>query len=131
MRRSSWPVAPNDASMSDRAKCRHCGAPLGAEHVADCVCRQRTVVVCMAIEYVIEVPEHWDADNIEFHRNESSWCAGNAQSELDALFEYTKENGDCVCLLTKYSYVREASEDDEDKCGARIDPARTQEASDA
>jgi hypothetical protein len=130
VRRSSWPVTQDDLSERPNG-CRQCGASLGAEHVVDCARRKRTVVVRMQIEYVIEVPEHWTEDHIEFHRNESTWCAGNAQSELDALFEYTEKQEDCVCLLTKCEFVREATEDDEDKCGVRIDPARTQEASDA
>lgn len=124
MRRSSWPVAPNDASISDRAKCRYCGAALGEEHVNDCVCRKRTVVVRMQIEYVVEVTEYWDADNIEFHRNESSWCAGNAAEELAGLFERMEERGGCPCSIVEYSYVREANEEDEERCGVRIDPAQ-------
>jgi hypothetical protein len=121
VRRPSWLVSDRDVSnSSDSTMCCWCRSKLGEEHEVECVRRKATVVVRMLIEYVIEVPESWDDDQIEFHRNDSSWCAGNAASELEKLFEYMEKRGDCPCMRVKYDYVREATEDDEDACGVFV-----------
>jgi hypothetical protein len=67
----------------------------------------RTVIVRMTVEYPVEVPADWDSHMIEFHRNDSSWCASNALNELEEL--YGCENFDsCMCNgSTKFEYVRE------------------------
>jgi len=52
----------------------------------------------MVVEYDIKIPNFWDKDNVEFHRNESSWCADNALDELKRL---VKE--DCMCPITHYT----------------------------
>jgi hypothetical protein len=130
MRRASWPVTQGDLrSHGDTTQCAHCSSRIGEEHADGSVCRKRTVVVRMAIEYVVEVPEDWSEVDVKFHRNESSWCAGNAQAELDKLFEYTRAQGGCVCNRTKYEFMREATEDDERACGVRV--GTTEDDSDA
>jgi hypothetical protein len=58
----------------------------------------------MTVEYEIEVPAYWDKHAIEFHRNESSWCAGNALDELKAI------NDGCLCPVTEYEYIEDAGE---------------------
>jgi hypothetical protein len=41
---------------------------------------------------------------IEFHRNDSSWCAGNIMDELEAI---AKPSG-CLCEHVSFEYVGEA-----------------------
>lgn len=86
-------------------------------HDPDCVMRDRTVVIRTTFEYTVTVPENWTKENIEFHRNESSWCQGNAIHELAALIKEPEAGEEerftpCGCL-GKTEYVREATEADE------------------
>lgn len=96
------------------AVCRYCKKLSGEAHAEDCVCRQRTVVVSLQLEYVVSVTEDWEESMIEFHRNDGSWCATNLINELDALQERTKKTS-CFCSNAKYSFVREATEEDEER----------------
>lgn len=121
MRKTSWPVTQDETRrLQDSDQCCWCKSHLGEQHEAECVCRKQTVVVRMTIEYVVDAPESWDADAIEFHRNESSWCAGNAAGELEGLFARLKKRDGCPCNRVKYAYVREATIDDEEACGVSV-----------
>lgn len=88
------------AGPSDR--CYYCDQALGQPHLRECVIPQRRVIVRMVVEYEISVPRAWTQDQIEFHRNESSWCATNAFSEL-------KDIPGCLCEQTSFTYVGEAA----------------------
>jgi hypothetical protein len=122
MKRDAWIV--DECSVRPAGKhdeCFYCQEKRGAQHKSDCVMRRRTVVVKMTIEYVIDVTEDWDAEAIEFHRNESSWCANNAVPELERLFEHTgKDGATCLCNRVHYEYVREADAKDEAQCGVFV-----------
>lgn len=114
MRHEKWTVIEGDnrpAGPSDR--CFYCEQPHGAQHSAGCVIRERTVVVRAIIEYVVSVPEDWDTSIIEFHREDSSWCASNGLGELTKLHERLEKSDACGCSLISYRYVREATEEDE------------------
>jgi hypothetical protein len=63
----------------------------------------------MTTEVVVEVPEFWDEDMIDFHRNESSWCASNILPDLEAR--------PCICKDTTFDFVREATEEDDAEWG--------------
>lgn len=95
---------PRPAGRDD--ECFYCHGPLGADHHPNCVMRDRTVVVRATVEYVVRVPERHTPDQIEFRRNESSWCASNMLSELDS-------PETCICNAVTFEYVREATEEDE------------------
>jgi hypothetical protein len=69
----------------------------------------------MTLEYTIAVPEFWDSQAINFHRNDSSWCANNALKELEYVMSDERES--CVCGRCEFEYVREATEDDDRECG--------------
>jgi len=92
---------------SKEEKCFYCQQPLGAKHNDGCVLIQKKVKVRAVIEYEIDVPSEWDASMIEFHRNESSWCAGNMIDELQELND--KEN-ECICGLVKYEHIEDVGE---------------------
>jgi len=61
----------------------------------------------MTIEYEVDVPSRWGKENIEFHRNEGSWCADNG---LDELQELAEKKG-CLCETSVfYEYIKDSSE---------------------
>lgn len=109
MRRDKWPVVgPDD--------CIYCHQAPGTEHAGDCVMRKRTVVVEARIKLVTRVPEVWSKGDIEFHFNDSSWCANN----LICDFEMLKEYRPCLCDTTDIRLMREASPFDEEGFGVKV-----------
>lgn len=101
-------------------RCFYCRVPVGSDHdLSQCVLVKRRVVVRMEIEsmglsheYEIEVPAGWSADDIEFHRNYSSWCASNALEELpdeilDRMDGADDDGGPCLCGVAHFSFVRD------------------------
>lgn len=124
MRRENWPVTPESGPRpaGPPDACFYCDQPLGSQHAVDCVLRERTVVVRAVVEYVVTVPEGWEASLIEFQRNEGSWCAGNGLSEIGRLAEYVGRDDavECGCGIASWEYVREATELDEQNCGVFV-----------
>ena len=88
---------------SSSPQCFYCQQAIGAEHKPTCVMINKKVKVRMTVEYEIEVPASWDQEQIEFHRNEGSWCSNNALAELEALFG--DEGGQCMCDSTRFEYL--------------------------
>lgn len=88
-------------SASDREECFHCRQPIGASHKPDCVLIMKKVLVRMTVEYEIAVPSHWSKKDIESHRNEGTWCAGNIIEELQ---EFAGES-ECLCSCTRFTYL--------------------------
>lgn len=91
---------------SDNCECFYCQVPIGGTHKPDCVLVRKKVKVRMIVEYEIEVPYSWDKEQIEFHRNDGSWCSDNALEELEAL------GGEdaCICPVTEFVYIGEETE---------------------
>lgn len=85
--------------------CFYCHQGIGDKHLTTCVLVKRRVTVRTIIEHVIEVPAHWDAEMVEFHRNESSWCADNFIGELQEL----AQSQGCICANTTVVFVRDES----------------------
>ncbi len=111
MKRDNWIVgnySVRPAGEPDR--CFYCGELLGKIHKEDCVIRSKTVVVEFKIEVVVEVPEFWDSNDVDYRFNESSWCCDN-------LIEMIRREDGCLCSHVEANYLREASEDDEDFWG--------------
>jgi hypothetical protein len=105
-------------------RCFYCRVPIGADHKSDCVLISRRVVVRLesegfdvSHEYEIVVPAAWTAEDIEFHRNDSSWCADNALDELpsDVVAKLGRTHDeddedatrDCLCGAVSFVYVGE------------------------
>ncbi|QEE24483.1 hypothetical protein CS053_08210 [Rhodanobacter glycinis] len=87
-------------------KCFYCQQAIGATHKDDCVLVSKKVVVRMIVEYEVEVPQEWNAAQVEFHRNAGSWCSNNAMRELEEL----QEAQGCLCHAARFEYVKDASE---------------------
>lgn len=100
---------PRPAGQPD--ECFYCSAAVGDHHDPNCVMRARTVVLRYSFNVVVAVPEHWTPEQVEFHRNDSSWCADNA---IHAEFTQRREDA-CWCPDFRAKYVREATEDDESR----------------
>lgn len=91
--------------------CFYCGRPIGG-HAADCVCVTQSVVLRMTITYIVAVPADWSKDDIEFHRNEGSFCMDN---DIDKLYKWTEQQpnpGPCSCNAAHVEFVREATQAD-------------------
>ena len=63
----------------------------------------RTVIIRIIAEYPVAGSRQWTPDDIEFHRNESSWWRGNAIESDSA----AKAAGKCLCEMG-FEYVGEA-----------------------
>jgi|SRR5215469_4847565 len=126
MRRKSWKVgkagiratAPGPSPFSDcpvRSKdhCFYCGHRKGEEHKEGCVIRERTVVIRASFDLVVEVPEDWTEDKVEFKYNGSSWCADNLISDLVKLEKRVENGAGCLCHAFKAEFLREATSEDE------------------
>lgn len=90
----------------DENGCFYCQQPIGQPHKIDCVLVCRKVKVKLVIEYEIVVPAFWNEHDVEFHRNESSWCKSNLISELE---EVNKER--CLCSIAKFEHIGNISEE--------------------
>lgn len=75
-------------------ECLYCHQKVGQPHLYDCVILSKKVKIKYTFDIEIEVPYSWGIDEIEFHRNESSWCATNAIEELK---KYEEETNNCLC----------------------------------
>jgi len=86
--------------------CFYCHQPMGEDHKPDCVLIKKRVLVRATIEYEVEEPASWSGEDIEFHRNEGSWCASNM---LDELAEISDEHN-CLCDKVQFKYIMDTSE---------------------
>lgn len=78
-------------------RCFYCKEPIGGKHGPTCVLVRKKVKIRATVEYEIEVPAHWDAEDIEFHRNDGSWCSSNMIGELEAL--------GCLCGAVHFEHL--------------------------
>lgn len=102
---SEMPMVTPDTRKDGDIRCFYCQANVGTPHAHECVKVVKKVRVRMVVEYEIEVPSHWQKFNVEFQRNEGSWCADNAIEELEAL---AAEKG-CLCDEVQFEYLGDVS----------------------
>lgn len=92
---------------SDERQCFYCQQAVGLFHKPDCVLISKVVTISMHVEYPIVVPADWKAENVEFHRNEGSWCSDNAIGELE---RFSEAHG-CLCQThIAFKYIRDENE---------------------
>lgn len=82
-------------------ECFYCRQPMGNLHLGTCPIPSKKVKVRLTIEYEIDVPIYADKTDIEFQRNEGSWCGSNCIQELE---ELEKEIG-CLCPVATYELI--------------------------
>jgi hypothetical protein len=114
MHRNDWPVLEHGIRPAGKpTECFYCGAERGAVHRNECVIRSRTVVVRTIVEHVIDVPESFEVENIEF--TEGSSCSNNMIRQLQDLTNRLDDEGKCTCGMVTREYVREATPEDENE----------------
>lgn len=112
MKRDDWTVSEfSTRPAGPDSECFYCGRKLGEQHKETCVLRERTVVIEARVIYTISVPEFWTPEDIENHRNSNRWCSNNMVQELQELADVR----DCLCGATEFKYIREATEEDEER----------------
>lgn len=69
----------------------------------------------MVGEFTREDPYFWEVHDCEFHKNGSSWCAGNAVEYIKWLdtpkareVKAKTETDECCCSLPAFSYESES-----------------------
>ena len=132
MTEDKWVVTKKSTRpLGSQDECFYCKEKIGSQHKADCVIRQRTIVVNCTIEMVMAVPENWDEDAISFRYNEGTYCADNIVKELTRYLKREENealNVPCLCERTLFQYVREANKHDENTWGIGIHDIKRIEA---
>ena len=103
---------PRPAGKPD--ECFYCRQPLNTEHKTDCVCRKKVVMVKVKMTIPRVVPASWDAGSVDFHLNDSSWCADNIEGDLSRYMEAKGDDAPCLCSRFSGVFVRDATADDLD-----------------
>jgi len=110
MRKDSHIVTAGDVppvNYEDRpTQCGWCKSVIGEEHGADCPKRERTIVGKLVAEFVMEVPESFDEERIEYLWNGNRICATEIVHRLSSADP---------CLCGGFSMVREATAEDEER----------------
>jgi len=106
------PVMSDDPGIRPAGKpdqCFYCGRKVGESHKQDCVILKRAVKVRYTFEIEIDMPFAWDAGMIDFHRNDSSWCASNAVGDIEKFMERQEAScgSTCICNNFKSEYLGE------------------------
>ncbi len=109
--------------------CFYCHKGVGYPHARDCVVVTKRVELRVHAElptgeeftglWQYDEVHAWDADEIEFHKNDSSWCAGNLLHEREGSETLTWEgrdptdiltslhaSGNCLCNVLSFEFVR-------------------------
>jgi hypothetical protein len=109
-------VRPEDERPNRRdGTCFYCSRAMGEPHENECVIASKAVVLRVTLEVVVDVPLHWTKENIEFHRNDGSWCSDNFIDRLAAWAD--KEDDEragpgCACASSSFEYLRDATAED-------------------
>lgn len=98
-------------------QCFWCKREIGKEHDLGCSRVQRAVKIRFSVELIVDVPRSWDAAMIEFHRNDSSWCANNILPDIERHCSSDR----CICPVSEIKYVGEATEEEAVQAGMVIE----------
>ncbi len=105
--RIDW--GPRPAGKPDR--CFYCLRMVGDKHKVDCVILKKSVVIRYEIEMLVSVPECWSGGDVDFHRNESSFCMSNDFEQI--MEEDNSLKHSCfICHRASATFIREATEED-------------------
>lgn len=130
-------VRPGDNRPAGKPdECFYCNQKMGWQHKPGCVILQKSVVIRVTLQVVVDVPRDWKKDNIESKYNDSSWCASSFVGDLERWRERVdaigEENakaqglygslGQCLCPVFEADFVRDATEDDHREMPVLIDP---------
>jgi hypothetical protein len=74
------------------------------------------------MDLVVSAPQKWDQRMIEFHYNDSSWCADNIVEEIHRTVAARQEGYCALCGVTSITYLGEATLEDAVEAGLVPDP---------
>lgn len=99
------PIVTTEAERpaGKKGECFYCQKKMNEQHNSECVLWEKTVLIRMTVEYPVKVPHFWSRDNVEFHRNEGSWCGDNVLQELEELPD------EFLCSNARFEYMSEAN----------------------
>lgn len=100
-------VVENDDGIRPAGKsdeCFYCQRKIGQSHESDCVIVTKRIKVSYVFDIEVDVPHFWTQDDIEFHRNESSWCANNAISDIQLFMDDISPH--CLCSNFRCEFIR-------------------------
>lgn len=116
-------VTEDDTRPSSEGHCFYCNAAVGKEHAANCVCREKTVVIKATFTLIVKKPQAWDSQDTNFHLNESSWCVDNLIKQMCKKLKIEDKRQEaegissCFCNAFDGEYVRDATKEDEERYG--------------
>ena len=101
MSETNWPLVLKEhlRPAGDGLHCFYCKQPVGSPHGFRCSMVCKKVKVRYIFELEIDVPQSWTKDDVEFNRNDGTWCADNAVSELE---QFTAVDGERSCLCNRF-----------------------------
>lgn len=106
-RKNTWVVTKEDVRPArPDGTCFYCGSPVGSRHKNSCVIPKKSVIIDFTIRLPVLVPVSWDKKDVNFHYNESSWCADNL---LSMIVDWQNKTGRCLCNLLDANYIQDAS----------------------
>ena len=126
-----WPrVLPDDPGIRPAGKpdqCFYCGQRVGFLHQHDCIMVRKLVELSVTVNtsdgrtlhgsFQELLPYSWDASQVDFYKNEGSWCASNYLShrgpttwdEGPAAWQEwlaTVDAESCLCADLDFAFVR-------------------------
>jgi len=90
-------------------ECFYCRGKVGQDHTKECVIPSKLVRLKVTAEIDVEVPWNWTAKEIDFHRNESSWCVDNILRDFEQHIKLHEDHG-CLCQNTVIKYIKTVDE---------------------
>lgn len=97
---------------SAETHCRYCRAGVGTPHRFDCPIPRKTVLLKVHANLIVDVPQNWTDEDVEFHFNESSSCTDNVLNNLTRQTARLGATQGCSCGSVQVEYSREATESD-------------------
>lgn len=119
---SAWPIVTLDDDgirpAGPQDACLYCQQKVGQPHGAKCITIKKRVKVRYIFELVLEEPHSWGKEQVEFHRNDGTWCANNAIQEIESVLVDDDDESDdepeltpgkyrCLCPVFKAEYVED------------------------
>ena len=89
-------------------RCFYCHREIGEPHEETCTLVRKKVLVRLTVDYEVVVAAGSTKEEVEFHRNDSSWCMSNAINELQELFG--DKGKDCLCPHATFEWLGNESE---------------------
>ena len=96
-------------TRADPNQCFYCKQKTGEYHKADCVSVNKKVRIRVSWDIEVTVPMHWTKEDIEFHRNEGSYCSDNDIERLGDIFNERAHTG-CSCSSYECKYLGEVAD---------------------